>query len=80
MKAALLACFQPEHFNYMFLMNQDAHVHLHVIPRYRTECSFAGVVWADYQGLGGRVYRPPEPVFAQIVTAMQDELASAPER
>jgi diadenosine tetraphosphate (Ap4A) HIT family hydrolase len=34
-KAALDACFQPDHYNYAFLMNQDRHVHLHVIPRYR---------------------------------------------
>lgn len=31
---ALTLTFQPDHFNYMFLQNQDRHVHLHIVPRY----------------------------------------------
>src|SRR5262245_29455625 len=31
---ALTSAFQPDHFNYAFLQNQDRQVHLHVIPRY----------------------------------------------
>src|SRR5919199_5424295 len=34
-KEALLALFAPDHFNYMFLMNIDPHVHMHIFPRYR---------------------------------------------
>jgi len=30
----LTALFRPDQFNLAFLMNQDAHVHLHIIPRY----------------------------------------------
>ncbi|HUT15279.1 MAG TPA: HIT domain-containing protein, partial [Anaerolineae bacterium] len=46
-KAALESCFQPGHFNYSFLMNQDAHVHLHVIPRYHDMRVFAGFEFHD---------------------------------
>ena len=31
---AVARLFQPEQFNFAFLMNVDAGVHLHVIPRY----------------------------------------------
>lgn len=44
---ALGMLFQPDHFNYTFLMNQDAHVHLHVIPRYKASRDFAGLTFAD---------------------------------
>jgi len=30
----LTALFRPDQFNLAFLMNQDAHVHLHIIPAY----------------------------------------------
>ena len=46
-KIALIGAFQPDHFNYAFLMNQDAHVHLHVIPRYAESQSFAGLTFSD---------------------------------
>lgn len=45
--AALRSLFAPDHFNYAFLQNQDRHVHLHVIPRYAAERSFAGEVFTD---------------------------------
>ncbi len=46
-RKALDLLFQPDHFNYAFLMNQDAHVHLHLIPRYRTSREFAGLKFTD---------------------------------
>ncbi|MFQ5796142.1 MAG: HIT family protein [Candidatus Bipolaricaulia bacterium] len=46
-KEALSKLFQPNHFNYAFLMNQDSHVHLHVIPRYAKSREFAGKVFTD---------------------------------
>jgi diadenosine tetraphosphate (Ap4A) HIT family hydrolase len=33
--AAVTALWQPDRFNHAFLMNADAQVHLHVVPRYR---------------------------------------------
>lgn len=43
----LTVAFQPDHFNYAFLQNQDRHVHLHVIPRYAWERVWAGRTFAD---------------------------------
>jgi diadenosine tetraphosphate (Ap4A) HIT family hydrolase len=39
--------FAPDHFNHAFLQNQDAHVHLHVIPRYAGVRRFGGLEFAD---------------------------------
>ena len=44
---AIVAAFQPVHLDYAFLQNQDRHVHLHVIPRYREKRSFAGLPSTD---------------------------------
>jgi diadenosine tetraphosphate (Ap4A) HIT family hydrolase len=44
---ALTAAFQPDHFNYAFLQNQDRQVHLHVIPRYAASRTFAGDTFED---------------------------------
>lgn len=45
--SALAMLFQPDHFNYAFLMNQDTHVHLHLIPRYKTSREFARLTFTD---------------------------------
>ena len=47
MTARLQAAFEPDHFNYAFLQNQDRHVHLHVIPRYAGPRMVAGVQFED---------------------------------
>ena len=46
-KTALLGAFQPDHFNYAFLMNLDAHVHMHIIPRYAQAQDFGGMTFTD---------------------------------
>ena len=48
-RKALSTFFQPDHFNYAFLMNGDRHVHFHVIPRYATSREFAGLIFTDGQ-------------------------------
>jgi mutator protein MutT len=47
LKAILTELFQPDHFNYAFLQNQDAHVHLHIIPRYAAPRAFGGETFSD---------------------------------
>jgi mutator protein MutT len=47
LKTVLGKLFQPDHFNYAFLQNQDSHVHLHIIPRYAEPRTFAGVRFFD---------------------------------
>lgn len=41
-RVALDALFQPDQYNYAFLMNQDAQVHVHVVPRYAQPRQWAG--------------------------------------
>lgn len=43
----LRTAFQPDHFNYAFLQNDDRHVHLHLIPRYVDARDFGGRVFVD---------------------------------
>ncbi|HEX5440752.1 MAG TPA: hypothetical protein VFW76_07700 [Ktedonobacterales bacterium] len=44
---ALIKAFQPDHFNYAFLQNQDRQVHLHIIPRYATSRMFEVLTFDD---------------------------------
>ena len=46
-KEILTNLWEPDHFNYAFLMNLDPQVHFHVIPRYRTRREFAGGTFVD---------------------------------
>lgn len=44
---ALGRLFHPDQFNFAFLMNLDAQVHLHVVPRYRSPRHWHGHVFTD---------------------------------
>ena len=44
---ALTALFVPDQFNFAFLMNQNAQVHLHVIPRYASAREWCGLRFED---------------------------------
>ena len=44
---SLQSAFEPDHFNYAFLQNQDRHVHLHLIPRYAAERRWNGLTFTD---------------------------------
>lgn len=70
LKGVLISCFQPDHFNYTFLMNQDAHVHLHVIPRYQSKRMFARVEFQDNDEITNR--KLPEAVQQEIVAALRN--------
>jgi len=72
LKAVLISCFQPDHFNYAFLMNQDAHVHLHVIPRYRGKRTFAGVEFQDNDDITNQ--KLPEETQRQIVAVLRNAI------
>jgi diadenosine tetraphosphate (Ap4A) HIT family hydrolase len=54
-KSVLASLWEPEHFNYAFLMNLDPQVHFHVIPRYKGRREFAGGTFVD--GSFGDHYR-----------------------
>ncbi len=47
LKESLNKAFDPDLFNYASLGNCVRHLHLHVIPRYKDEREFEGVVFRD---------------------------------
>lgn len=72
-KDVLVSQFQPDHFNYAFLMNQDPHVHLHVIPRYKTPRDFAGQTFEDSDSVPRR--QLSAEVYQEIVSAIREAFA-----
>jgi len=46
-KEALARLFNPDHYNYMFLMNLTPHAHFHIFPRYASPREFNGQTYAD---------------------------------
>lgn len=83
--AALVVCFAPDHVNYVFLQNQDRHVHLHVVPRYAGERRLAGIGFDD-PGYPGH-YRLDDPprllereARDEVVRRLDEAIAAARER
>jgi len=79
-RAALSARWEPDHFNFAFLMNVDRQVHFHVIPRYRARREFAGGSFAD-PTFGGHYAVGPDRVLNEaaydaIIAALRDRLAA----
>lgn len=60
-------CFAYDKINHLMLMMVDAHVHMHVIPRYAQERTFAGRTWTD-EGW------PKFPVLANDIADKDPEL------
>ncbi|HJU37587.1 MAG TPA: HIT family protein [Gaiellaceae bacterium] len=71
--------FAADHFNYSFLMNMDAHVHLHVIPRYLDSRELAGVQFSDpdYPDAYRGPVTPSEIAAPSVVAAVHEALAEA---
>lgn len=70
--AALDALFQPDQYNHAFLMNVDAEVHLHIVPRYRHDRQWKGMVFADpaFGGLFGTEQRVLGPDMLAALAAL----------
>jgi len=66
---ALALAFAPDHFNYAFLQNQDRHVHCHVIARYATVRTFAGMSFADPDYPGHYAVPAPSRLLTPAVAA-----------
>ncbi len=76
--AALDALFQPDHYNYAFLMNADAHVHLHVLPRYAEPRNWDGAEFTDArfgQGAGDSVRQLTPDRLGKLAEAIRERLA-----
>jgi diadenosine tetraphosphate (Ap4A) HIT family hydrolase len=66
---ALDRLFEPDQFNIAFLMNLDAQVHLHVVPRYASprcwlDRTFTDPHWGE---AFGREQQPPPPSEVQLL-------------
>jgi len=80
LKSALQALFQPDKMNYAALSNTSPVIHMHVVPRYSDERTFAGVVFHDTRW--GKNYAPYDRSFAideavlfQIRDCIQQQLS-----
>lgn len=58
-RKALDGLFEPDHYNFAFLMNVDPQVHFHIIPRYKTRREFAGGTFVD-GNFGGHYTTSPD--------------------
>lgn len=68
--------FQPDLINYAMLGNIIRHVHLHVIPRYKSERFFGGVRFID-ENWGKHYYPYPEfeiplEIMHKMIVEMRD--------
>ncbi|MCZ7587719.1 MAG: HIT family protein [Gaiella sp.] len=71
------AAFDPDHFNFSFLMNMDHHAHLHVIPRYLGTRELAGVVFSDddYPTVYQQAPTPAQIAPPAVIAAVREALA-----
>jgi diadenosine tetraphosphate (Ap4A) HIT family hydrolase len=65
LRVALDILFEPDQYNYAFLMNVDRQVHLHVVPRYKAirtwfDHQFDDPHWGEVFGPEQRVLEPNE--------------------
>jgi diadenosine tetraphosphate (Ap4A) HIT family hydrolase len=77
-KTALDDLFHPDQYNYAFLMNADAQVHLHIVPRYRAERTWRGQTFADphFGELYGTEQRIlPAAELTELASAIRTRLA-----
>ena len=75
--AALGHLFRPDQYNHAFLMNVDAQVHLHVVPRYRDPRTWNGRTFTDphFGQLFGTEQRLlPAADLATLATAIREHL------
>jgi diadenosine tetraphosphate (Ap4A) HIT family hydrolase len=63
----------------MFLMNLDRHVHLHVVPRYRTARTYAGEVFDD-PDYGSLATTPARRMTDEWLNRLVGDLRKALER
>ncbi len=75
--AALDYLLAPDLYNLAFLMNLDAHVHLHIVPRYASPVEWRGETYTDphYGSLFGKEQRPAsEGALRELAGALESRL------
>jgi diadenosine tetraphosphate (Ap4A) HIT family hydrolase len=73
-KDALIQAWDPDHFNYAFLMNQTPQVHFHLIPRYKGRREFAGGTFVDPEFGGHYGVGPARTLDREAYDAVVAEL------
>ena len=76
--AAIDELFAPDLYNLAFLMNEDRQVHLHVVPRYKSERSWSGETFTDQRWgalFGGDERRLNDADLRVLADAIRSRLA-----
>lgn len=76
---ALTALFNPDQVNYAFLMNLDAQVHLHVIPRYASARQWRDLLFEDAHwgsAFGHEQHVVDSDVLAALASQVRDALTA----
>jgi diadenosine tetraphosphate (Ap4A) HIT family hydrolase len=69
LKDTVLQLYKADWFNYTFLGNSTHHLHMHFVPRYKTEVTVHGVKFIDKNW--GREYQV-DPQFKIPASVLQD--------
>ena len=75
--SALDTLFAPDLYNLAFLLNFDAHVHLHVVPRYASPVEWRGETYTDehYGSLFGKEQLPAsEEALEELAEGLRGRL------
>jgi diadenosine tetraphosphate (Ap4A) HIT family hydrolase len=80
-KKVLGLTFGPDHYNFAFLMNIDAQVHFHVIPRYKDKREFAGGTFTDpnfgkHYGTGP-TKKLDDTFYAELISVLRQKFTEA---
>ncbi|MEM9952502.1 MAG: hypothetical protein AAF846_12920 [Chloroflexota bacterium] len=72
---AMDKCFHPDHYNYVFLQNQDRHVHMHILPRFATdrqdlEETFIDPDYPSHYAIPGRNHHLSQEKYTLIADAI----------
>ena len=75
---ALKKLFNPDLLNYAILMNQEKHLHLHIIPRYKEEKIFDNVIFRDenfgHNPFSNNEFEIPIEIFNKIKEKIKTQL------
>lgn len=75
LRDAVTMVLHPDWWNYMFLGNQDRHVHLHMIPRYATTRVIQGWEFRDHHW--GGLHAPQNEPPAEVVSWLGSRIKAA---
>lgn len=79
-KRSLGEMFQPDLMNYSSLGNETNHLHVHIIPRYKSPREFDGIEfiderWGKNPSPYNRDFRVPESTLVKLIDLFNQKLA-----